>query len=193
LKSRRALVAASAAVAAITMILGAIALYGPWKEEGQTIQAATGGGEVAGQAKDQGLPAPRVAGSTDRSPVVPSPRPEIRRAKLIIESPKDGAMVNMREDLTGRLESEGWPVIFIQAMIPGQPWWCQAPVTKDEGGRFTAKVVFGDEFTPSGTKYRIAAVVAPTREEAQRFAIGATGQTLPENLPQSAEVVVTHR
>ena len=56
-----------------------------------------------------------------------------------------------------------------------------------------AKVVFGDEFTPSGTKYRIAGVVAPRREEALKFEIGALGQTLPEELPRSAEVVVTHR
>ena len=54
----------------------------------------------------------------------------------------------MREDLTGRIESEGWPVIFVQADIPGQPWWCQAPVAKVDGGRFSTKVVFGDEFTP---------------------------------------------
>ena len=125
-------------------------------------------------------------------PVAPAAKAEVRRSGLVIESPKEGATVNMREDLTGRLESEGWPVIFIQAMIPGQPWWCQAPVTMVDGGRFTTNVVFGDEFTPSGTKYRVAGIVAPTQEEALKFAIGAKGQTLPD-LPRSAEVVVTHR
>ena len=87
----------------------------------------------------------------------------------MIEYPKEGATVGMREDLTGRIESEGWPVIFVQADIPGQPWWCQAPVAKIEGGRFSTKVVFGDEFTPSGTKFRIAGILTRTREEALKF------------------------
>ena len=83
----------------------------------------------------------------------------------------------MREELTGRIESEGWPVIFVQADLPGQPWWCQAPVTKLDGGRFTAKVVFGDELTPSGMKFRIAAIAYPhSRRGAQvRARLQATG------------------
>ena len=111
----------------------------------------------------------------------------------MIENPKEGATVGMREDLTGRIESEGWPVIFVQADIPGQPWWCQAPVAKVDGGRFSTKVVFGDEFTPSGTKFRIAGIVARTREEALKFEIGSKEQALPEGFPQSVEVVVTHQ
>ena len=99
----------------------------------------------------------------------------------------------MREELIGRIESEGWPVIFVQAEIPGQPWWCQAPVAKIDGGKFTAKVVFGDEFTPSGTKYRIAGIVTRNREEALKFDIGAKDQGLPEGFPRSAVVEVTHR
>ena len=99
----------------------------------------------------------------------------------------------MREDLTGRIESEGWPVIFVQADIPGQPWWCQAPVAKVDGGKFSTKIVFGDELTPSGTKFRIAGIVTRTREEALKFNIGSKQQALPEGFPQSVEVVVTHR
>jgi hypothetical protein len=99
----------------------------------------------------------------------------------------------MREELTGRVEAEGWPVIFVQAMIPGQPWWCQAPVAKVENGRFTTPVVFGDEFTPSGTKYRIAGLLARSREEASRYQIGAKEQTLPQDLPRSPDVIVTHK
>ena len=45
----------------------------------------------------------------------------------------------------------------------------------------------------SGTKYRIAGIVTRTREEALKFAIGSKDQALPEGLPQSVEVVVTHR
>jgi hypothetical protein len=99
----------------------------------------------------------------------------------------------MREELTGRMEAQGWKVIFVQALIPGQPWWCQAPVANLDGGRFTLQVVFGDEFTPSGTRFRIAGLVARTRAEALQFPMGSQVQALPEGLPRSAEVVVTHR
>jgi hypothetical protein len=133
------------------------------------------------------------------SPGLESPKPvvaakaEAPRVSLVIESPKSGATVGMREELSGRIESDGWPVIFIQADIPGQPWWCQAPVTTIEGGRFTTKVVFGDEFTPPGTKFRIAGIVARSRDEAHKFDIGFKQQALPQGFPQSVEVLVTHR
>ncbi len=118
---------------------------------------------------------------------------DARRPRLVIESPMPGARVGMREELTGRLESEGWSVIFVQADIPGQVWWCQAPVAKMEGGRFTTTVVFGDEFTPSGTRFKIAGIVTRTREDALKFDMGAKDQTLPQGFPQSDVVIVTHR
>jgi eukaryotic-like serine/threonine-protein kinase len=117
----------------------------------------------------------------------------VRQPSLVIESPTGGATVGMREELTGRIESGGWPVIFVQADIPGQPWWCQAPVATVEGGRFSTKVVFGDEFTPHGTKFRIAGIVTRAREEALKFDVGSKQLALPEGFPQSAEVIVTHR
>jgi hypothetical protein len=141
---------------------------------------------------------PKQAPTVGKSEAVPVPkRParvaDVRQRSLVIESPKQGATVDMREDLTGRLESEGWPVIFVQADIPGQPWWCQAPVAKVDGGRFSTKVVFGDEFTPEGTRFRIAGIVTPTREEALKFDIGSKHLAPPEGYPKSVEVVVTHR
>ena len=132
-------------------------------------------------------------------PVIASPkqaaaaRADVRSPSLVIESPQPEATVGMREDLTGRIESGGWPVIFIQADIPGQPWWCQAPVVKIEGGRFSTKVVFGDESTPPGTRFRIAGIITRAREEALKFDIGSKQPALPQGFPQSVEVVVTHR
>jgi serine/threonine-protein kinase len=128
------------------------------------------------------------ATATPVAPPAPPPKPG-----FVIESPKAGATVGMKEMITGRMESEGWPVIFIQADIPGQPWWCQAPVEQVDGGTFTANVVFGDERTPSGMKFRIAGIVTKTREEALKFTMGSQQQSLPEGFPKSAEVMVTHR
>ena len=125
--------------------------------------------------------------------IVPARVADVRQPGLVIDSPKQGATVDMREELTGRIESKGWPVIFIQADIPGQPWWCQAPVAKVDGGRFSTKVVFGDEYTPHGMRFRIAGIVTSTREEALKFDIGSQQQAVPAGFPQSVEVVVTRR
>jgi hypothetical protein len=116
-----------------------------------------------------------------------------RQPSLVIEDPKPGATVGMNEEISGRLESEGWPVIFVQADIPGQPWWCQAPITRVEGGKFSAKVIFGDDLTPSGMKFRVAGIVTRTHDEALKFNIGSKYPSLPDGFPQSVELVVTHQ
>jgi len=138
------------------------------------------------------IPTADVA-DANKAPVLPAARAAVRPSGLVIESPREGATVGMSEDLTGRIESEGWPVIFVQADIRGQLWWCQAHVAKINGGKFTTKVHFADEFTPSGTKFRIAGIVARTREEALKFDAGSQEPGLPEGFPQSDVVVVTHQ
>ena len=136
---------------------------------------------------------PRTPGKTSQ---VLSP-PQATRARgnsgLVIESPQQGATVGMREVLIGRMQSDGWPVIFVQADIPGQPWWCQSPVTSVEHGEFRSAVVFGDEQTPHGMQFRVVAVVAPTREAAHNFKLGAKHLVLPDGLPHTDEVVVSRK
>jgi hypothetical protein len=126
-------------------------------------------------------------------PALPAGGANARQASLVIESPKQGATVGMNEELSGLVESDGWPVIFVQADIPGQLWWCQAPVEKVDGGRFSTKVVFGDGVTPHGTRFRIAGIVTRTRDEARKFAMGSNHPALPEGFPKSVEVTVARQ
>jgi hypothetical protein len=206
-KKGKRLLAATVGVAAVLLIVAAGMLFRS-SSDGQLTPQKDNPSTQAGPILPAGETDARQSG-----PVVQNPKQEaavskkadlashnsgvvgadLGRAALVIESPKQGATVDMREDLTGRIESAGWPVIFVQADIPGQPWWCQAPVAKVEGGRFSANVVFGDQSTRSGTRFRIAAIVTPTREEALKFGIGSRQQALPEGFPQSVEVLVTHR
>jgi hypothetical protein len=191
-KDNRVLVAV--AVAAVSLLVVAIMLLRSSKDDHPASQQETlqtNNGPVP--TKDERPASQQGTLQTNNVPVPPAGGADVRRASLVIESPKEGATVGMREDLTGRIESEGWPVFFVQALIPGQPWWCQAPVARVDGGRFSTQVVFGDEFTPSGTRFRIAGLVARTREAALKFEIGSKEQALPQGLPRSAEVVVTHR
>jgi serine/threonine-protein kinase len=142
------------------------------------------------QAPAPKVDAGRATESSEGSKQAGSVTADARTSNLVIESPKGGATVGMREELTGRIESGGWPVIFVQADIPGQPWWCQAPVASVENGRFTTAVVFGDDSTPPGTRFRIAGILAPSHEEALKFDIGSKQRTLPPGFPQSLVVVV---
>jgi hypothetical protein len=197
---------AVAAVAAVVLIVGAIMFFGSSNEQPplsspdssstNTSPIAPAGGVEARQSSlvtDNPKQEPVASKREEITPPVSAAGgAEARRASLAIENPKEGATVGMREELTGRIEPGGWPVIFVQADIPGQPWWCQAHIAKVEGGRFTAKVVFGDDFTPSGTKFRIVGIVTRTREEALKFNVGAK-QALPEGFPQSEVIVVTHQ
>jgi serine/threonine-protein kinase len=183
------------AVAGASLIVGTILLFRSSNDRRPASQEGTNDQRPASQegTNDQ-RPASREGTlATKNGPGLPPGGADARRSSLVIDDPKPGASVGMREDLTGRIESEGWPVIFVQADIPGQPWWSQAPVEKLDAGRFSTKVVFGDEFTPPGTKFRIAGIVTRTREEALKFTMGSKLQALPEGYPQSVEVVVTHR
>jgi serine/threonine-protein kinase len=194
-KSRQRLVAAGAAAGVLLLIVGAFVLFRPTKPEAPIAQGSNEESQETAPVKTEAPAARQAAPSPDTrtAAVAPVAKPAPARARMVIESPRDGATVNMREELTVRVEADGWPVIFVQAMIPGQPWWCQAAVTKVENGRFTTEVVFGDERTKSGTKYRIVGLLARSSEEASRFELGAQEQALPQELPRSAEVVVTHK
>jgi serine/threonine protein kinase len=206
-KANRVVVASAVAVAA-GLVIVTLMVMRPWEETPQGSPAATSqtneGPALPASKTDARQPGAVVEDSKPAatvveikkdvtSPITPPVAAGLRQTTLAIESPTPGATVGMHEDLAGRIESDGWPVIFVQADIPGQPWWCQAPITKLDGGKFTAKVVFGDELTPSGMKFRIAAIITPTREEALKFDLGSKQPVLPAGFPQTAEVVFTRR
>jgi len=195
-------VLAASAVAAVSLIALAIVLTRSSKEVAPASPQSSVERPAAQPATDETpslpkasveRPAPQQGSSSTKNAAAPiAVKADVRTGSLVIENPKEGSTVGGRVDLTGRIES-GWPVIFIQANIPGQPWWCQAPVEKVEGQKFTTNVVFGDDFTPSGMKFRVAGIVARTREEALKFTVGSKEQTLPQGLPRSAVVTVTHQ
>ncbi len=206
-KAKRVLAAVAIAVVAVPLMVLTIMFFRsseeerPASEQGAlatnngpvvpTVRADAPESSVVIQNPKQGATVSKGEDLSART--LPAGGANVRQVGLVIESPQQGATVGMREDLAGRIDSEGWPVIFVQAEIPGQPWWCQAPVGKVEGGRFSTKVVFGDELTPRGTRFRIAGIVTRTREDALKFAVGTRHFSVPEGFPQSVEVVVEHR
>jgi serine/threonine-protein kinase len=200
LRTRKAIgVLGAVAVAGVALIAGLIMFSRspqnePRESEGAAVQTTSSPGGLAAATNTAAGSSSKADGpDAKKGPILSPGSSDVRRSTLVIETPKDGATVGTREELTGRIEPSGWPVIFVQADIPGQPWWCQAPVAKIEGGKFSSNVVFGDEFTPSGTRFRLAGIVTPTHEDALKFDIGSKALSLPEGYPQSVVVVVTHR
>jgi serine/threonine-protein kinase len=134
-----------------------------------------------------------LAATSVPAPVALTPPASIDAAGLVIESPANGSKVTTRTTLVGRFTREGWPIIYVQSTVSGQPWWLQAPVAEVKDGKFTVPVAFGDQFTPSGTKFRVVLAAARSREEAQAMGIGPQGYVIPAELFQSNEVVVELR
>jgi hypothetical protein len=113
---------------------------------------------------------------------------------ISVLSPQANAQVSGQETLEGKITAAGlWPVVFIQPLMSGQPWWVQAPVEEVVEGHFTADVRIGDKTTKAGTKFRIAVVLAKSREEALKFQAGDTRLALPANLPHSEFVIVVRQ
>jgi serine/threonine protein kinase len=205
--ANRALIASAAAVAAVVLVAVMMMLFRGSEERTPVSQqvASSTGDSPAPTADGAKLQETRlvierptqetvaVGTKKDLAGTIAPSGSEARQSSLVIESPKQDSTVGTRENLTGQVESEGWPVIFVQADLPGQPWWCQAPVSKLDGGKFSATIVCGDELTPKGTRFRIAGIVTPTREQALKFDTGSKHVALPEGFPRSVEIVVSHR
>src|SRR5262245_48865446 len=108
-----------------------------------------------------------IAGVT----VLLSGRPALAQAReVVIASPKGDAKVGQFEEVEGKLNvQEGWPVVLVQPLVGGQPWYVQGAVDEVASGKFTSKVQFGNEKTKAGTKFRIVIVVARDKAAAQKF------------------------
>jgi hypothetical protein len=117
-----------------------------------------------------------------------------KEREVTILSPKEGARVGQFEEIEGRRDAkEGWPVVLVQPLAPGQPWWVQAAVEEVTDGKFTANVQIGDDKTKPGTKFRLVVVLAKDREAAQKFEAGMTRNSLPAGLPRSEPVQVVRK
>ena len=120
------------------------------------------------------------------TPVVPT--------RLSIEFPSEGQKVSRVETLQGRMEGEGWPVVFVGGDAPWSPtkeiWWVQNPVEEVTDGVFRCVVTFGDENTRAGDRFSIAVVLAKSKALAGNFKKWSQRGNLPDELPHSKIVTV---
>ena len=87
----------------------------------------------------------------------------------------------------------GSPVIVVQAMDEEGVWYVQDASERVEGSSFVCKAVFGNDATPAGTEFQIAAIVVTNSVDAQRFVPGAVLTELPTDLPVTTAVGVVRQ
>lgn len=114
------------------------------------------------------------------------------KPKVSITSPKDGAKLDMTEDLEGKLNVSGWPVIVVKPLIGSEPWYVQPAVEEvTEDGDFAGVVYIGDGDTKPGTRFRLIVFVVKTKAAAERYRPGMRLKTIPAGRPRSERVTVT--
>ena len=100
------------------------------------------------------------------------------------------ARVSRVEHVTARVKSDRHVVALVQSTEPGSLWWVQSPVARSSEGEVTAKVLFGNQKTRDGSKFRVLFLLPKTVEEAERYKTGDALQTLPKGMPHSRPVEV---
>ena len=115
------------------------------------------------------------------------------RPPAVVTEPQDGATVAQVEDIDGRVNAAGWPVVVVKPLAGEEPWYCQRPI-KDlaAGGVFSTRAHFGERNTPSGTKFRVAVLLLASKAAAHKeMPEGKTLPVLPAGTPKSPYVTVS--
>jgi hypothetical protein len=73
----------------------------------------------------------------------------------------------------------GWPVVLVRDVAAGAEWWVQEPCRAIRGTRFVTRSHFGNEKTPSGTRYQLVVLAMRDANEASRFTVGSRFTELP--------------
>ena len=80
--------------------------------------------------------------------------------------------------------------VLVQSTLPGSLWWVQAPPAQSSNGEITAKVLFGNQSTQGGSKFRVTLLILGEAEEASRYKTGDSFDALPEGVPHTERIEV---
>lgn len=108
----------------------------------------------------------------------------------LITSPAPDAKVKTVAVVSGKMTSDGWPVVIIRSESPNDHWWIQGPAKFGEGGSFTSAARFGNDKTANGKGFVVAVLTFPSAKAAEAYAPGISLESLPAGVPVSKEVPV---
>jgi hypothetical protein len=114
-------------------------------------------------------------------------RIEINSAVL---KPQQDEKVKRITQMIGRVADKKEPVVLVRVDDSGGLWWVQNRAQMAKGGYFKATVRFGNDSTPTGTKFRLVVVTPRSGREAAELKSGASLAELPDGIPRSKVVTV---
>jgi hypothetical protein len=105
---------------------------------------------------------------------------------VIVQTPVETAPVGRVENVVAMTRAKGWPVALIRSDLPDDVWWVQQMVGI-QGTSFAARVNFGNEYSLSGSAYRMVIVFLDSPDEVRRFRIAKQFREIPEGVRRSRE------
>jgi hypothetical protein len=116
-----------------------------------------------------------------------------RKRDVEVTSPTLNSTVKQVVQLKGKATQTVTPVVLIRPLQEGSLWWIQENVELTKSGSFSLKVVFGNQATPEGTRFRIIALAVPNKTRLAEFKAGLSLKQLPKDIETSREILVTLR
>ncbi len=107
----------------------------------------------------------------------------------LIQNPTENSQVERANLVTCSSLDERKPVILVRSTQANDSWWVQAASSPDGKNRFVSSARFGNDSTPTGTRFRIVAIY-PNAEQAKNLRAGMSLEQLPAGVARSAEVEV---
>ena len=105
---------------------------------------------------------------------------------VAIQTPVESAPVGRVENVVAVTNAKGWPIALIRSDLPDDVWWVQQ-VIGIQGNSFAARVNFGNEYSVSGSEYRMVIVFLDSPDEVRRFRIAKQFKDIPEGTRRSRE------
>jgi hypothetical protein len=105
---------------------------------------------------------------------------------VAIQTPVESAPVGRVENVVAMTNAKGWPIALIRSNLPDDVWWVQQ-VVGIQGNAFAARVNFGNEYSLSGSEYRMVIVFLDSPDEVRRFRIAKQFKDIPEGTRRSRE------
>ena len=100
------------------------------------------------------------------------------------------SQVSRRHELSARAKEGAVPLLLVRSTAKNSRWWVQAPAKVADDGRFTVTVRFGNEKTPAGSEFELAAVTLANADDAASFKAGDSFPELPESAKKADRVTV---
>lgn len=148
----------------------------PKTDENETVESI-----VAEARADSRLPVERILpgnnSKTDSKTVIED---------VAIQTPVETAPVGRVENVVAMTNAKGWPIALIRSNLPDDVWWVQQ-VVGIQGNAFAARVNFGNEYSLSGSEYRMVIVFLDSPDEVRRFRIAKQFKDIPEGTRRSRE------